>query len=272
MATGTLVVGMPLWFSVLPEDPWRAENTLDDFVTRTGLGLEQITQEQLRRRDCPFRNVIVVWDTTPQALREWRKGRSAEYEDAANASLENPMTVSMVGVLSDALEEAISEMAISESDAPSMGFHIGVKTRKTASGKGPYPKLVKALGKVVHEHDENAIGLRAILKWRIALTLCKLLCFLRIHGLEGLERWIARRFSVSHAWRRRTVRRKARRFYRESRRRGRVLNRQLKLEREILAKATAWFARETGSESSISRFKASRFRRTASPGPAPPAG
>ena len=35
---GTLVVGLPFWFAVLPEDPWRAENALDDFYTRTSLG------------------------------------------------------------------------------------------------------------------------------------------------------------------------------------------------------------------------------------------
>ena len=66
---GTLVVGMPLWFAVPPDDPFRAENAVDDFMTRTTLGLEDVRQRTLRRRACPFRSVIVIWDTTPQALR-----------------------------------------------------------------------------------------------------------------------------------------------------------------------------------------------------------
>ena len=217
---GTLVVGMPLWFAVPPDDPFRAENAVDDFMTRTILGLEDVKQRVLRRRDCPFRNVIVTWDTTPHALRAWRNGRSAEHEDAANVSLDDPMGASMLGVLSDSLEEAVLKTATPESDAPSMSFHVRAKTRKKASGKGPYPKLVTAFGTLVRERRENPMGLGTMLKWRVALALCKLLCFLRIHGVEGLERWIARKFSVSRAWRARAVRRKARRFYRESRRRG----------------------------------------------------
>ena len=193
---GTLVVGMPMWFAVPPDDPFREENAVDDFMTRTTLGLEDVKQRTLRRRDCPFRNVIVIWDTTPQALREWRKGRSTEYEDAANASLENPMGASMWGVLSDALEQAISKTATPESDAPSMCFHVGAKTRKKASGKGPYPEFVMALGELVRERNENPMGLSVSLKLRVTLALCKPLCFLRIHGVEGLERWIARKFSV----------------------------------------------------------------------------
>ena len=219
---GTLVVGMPLWFAVPPDDPFRAENAVDDFTTRTALGLQDVRRRVLKRRDCPFRNVIVIWDTSPQALREWRNGRSAEYEDATNASLENPMPASIWGMLSDALEKAVSETATPESEAPSMGFHVGVKTRKKASGTGPYPKLVEAFREVLRKRDENPIGLKAMLKWKVALTLCKLSCFVRIHGVEGLERWIVRKFSVSYAWRARAVRRKARRFYRESRRRSRV--------------------------------------------------
>ena len=86
---GTLVVGMPLWFAVPPGYPFRAENAVDDFMTRTTLGLEEVRKGTLRRRDCPFGKVILMWDTTPQALREWSNGRSAQYEDAANTSLEN---------------------------------------------------------------------------------------------------------------------------------------------------------------------------------------
>ena len=218
---GTLVVGMPLWFAVPPDDPFRAENAVDDFTTRTTLGLEDIKQRALRRRDCPFRNVIVIWDTTPQALREWRKRRCAEYANAAHTSLKNPMPASFLGVLSDALEKAVSKTVTPESDAPSLCLHVSVKTRKKAWGTGPYPALVEELGGILRARHGNPFGLRARLKWRATLTFCKLLCFVRIHGVEGFERWIARKFSVSHAWRTRAMRRKARRFYRESRRRGR---------------------------------------------------
>ena len=72
---GTLVVGMPLWFAVPPDEPYRPENALDDFMTRTAVGLEDVRRRLLRRRDCPFRIVIMIWDMTPQALREWREGR-----------------------------------------------------------------------------------------------------------------------------------------------------------------------------------------------------
>ena len=35
---GTLVVGMPLWFAVPADDPFRPANVLDDFVTRDQRG------------------------------------------------------------------------------------------------------------------------------------------------------------------------------------------------------------------------------------------
>lgn len=221
---GTLVVGMPLWFAVPPDNPFRAENAVDDFMTRTALGMEDVKKRVLRRRDCPFRNVIVIWDTTPQALREWRTARSAEYEDAVNASLENPIGASLWGVVSEGLEKAISNTAIPESNVPSLSLHLNVKTQKKASGKGPYPKFVEAFAEVVRGIDVKSMSFGTMFKPRVALLLCKLLCFVRIHGVGGLERWIMRKFSVSHACRARALRRRARRFYRESRRRGRALD------------------------------------------------
>ena len=218
---GTLVVGMPLWFAVPPDDPLRAENAIDDFMTRITLGLEDVRRRMLRRRDCPFRKVVVIWDTTPEALCEWRKGRSAQYEDAANASLKNPMGASLWEVLSEGLEEAISKTAIPESEAPAMSFHVYVESRKKASGTGPYPEFVEAFREVLRERNERPVGRWSSSELKVALTLWKLLCFVRIHGVEGLERWIARKLSVSHAWRRKAAPRTARRLYRESRRRGR---------------------------------------------------
>ena len=142
--------------------------------------------------------------------------------DAANASLDNPLGASLCGVLSDSLEKAISKAGISESEAPSMSLHLDARTNKKALGKGPYPALVEAFAEVLREGNGRPVGRWPALKARVAFTLCKALCFVRVHGVVGLERWIARKFSASHALKRGAVRRRARRLYRESRQRGRV--------------------------------------------------
>ena len=174
---GTLVVGMPLWFAVPPDDPFREMNAIDDFMTRTALGLEDVKRRVLGRRDCPFSNVIVTWDTTPQALREWRMGRSSVYEDTTNASLENLMGARLCELLSRGLEAAISKTGTPESEAPSMSLLLDIRTKKMALGKGPYPKLVEAFGKVQHDGNDHPMGRWATMRARVALTLCKLLCF-----------------------------------------------------------------------------------------------
>ncbi len=220
---GTLVVGMPLWFATPPDDPLRAENAVDDFMTRTTLGLQEMRCRVLQRRDCPFRRVIVTWDTTPQALREWRARSSAEYENPANVSMKNPVGVPALGRISDLMEEAISEAGNPESDAPSMHFSVDVQVRKEASDKGPYPEPVGAIREVLREPDERSIGLGLMLK--IAGMLSRWRRFLRLHGMAGFKSRIARKLSVPHAWRARTTRRRARRLYRESRHRGRGFGR-----------------------------------------------
>ncbi len=220
---GTLVVGMPLWFAVLPEDPFRPENALDDFRTRTSVGLKEVGRRTLRRRRCPFRNVLVMWETTPEALREWNEGRSAEYEDAANASFSGTMPASFgLGVLPELLEQAVGKTGLPESEAPSRTLHVSERTRKRAQGKGPYPEFVQALGEVMRGRVENPTGLATVLRWRLSLSLLKLFFFKRVHGTGGLKRRIARKFSVTHAWRMRALRRKQRALYRESVRGGRA--------------------------------------------------
>ena len=212
---GTLVVGMPLWFATPPDDPLQAENAVDDFMTRTLLGLQEIRREVLKRRDCPFRRVIVTWDATPQALREWRARRSAGYEKPANVSLKNPVGTPALDRMSDLMEEATSEPGDPEDDAPSMHFYVDVKVRKEVSGTGPYPEPVGAIREGLREPDESPVGPGLMLKLKIAGTLWRWLRFLRLHGMAGFMSRIARKFSVPHAWRARTTRRRARRLYRK---------------------------------------------------------
>ena len=219
---GTLVVGMPLWFAVPPDDPFRAENAIDDFMTRTAIGLEELKRSRLRRRDCPFRNVVVTWDTTPEALREWRSRRSSEYVDAANRPLGDPFGLRFLDFLPEGLEKAKAKTGIHESQMPSSGLHLDAKTIKKASAKGPYPMMVEVLAEALRKGNRRPVGRWSAFRTRVAFALCKLLCFVRIYGLVGVERRIARKFSLSHALRRSTVQRRARRLYRVSRRRGRV--------------------------------------------------
>ena len=49
---GTLIVGLPLWFAAEPLNPLRAENVIDDFLTRVHVGLEPYAR-RLRRRAVP---------------------------------------------------------------------------------------------------------------------------------------------------------------------------------------------------------------------------
>ena len=218
---GTLVVGLPLWFAVLPEDPWRAENALDDFFTRTSLGLNELKQRALERRDCPFRRIRVAWDTTPKAWREWSRRRSADYDDAANTGLENAIPVAKITTwLSESLDKAVSKTEYPDSEAPSMGLHVEVKTQKIRRGRGPYPEMVVQLGQIVRERERQGDGILRKVRQRIFLALLPLLCVVRICGLGGLARWISRRLSVSHAWKVHTTRRRARILYAESRRRA----------------------------------------------------
>ena len=219
---GTLVVGMPLWFAVFPDDPFRAENAIDNFMCRTELGLEELRRRVLRRRDCPFKNVILVWDTTPEALREWRENKSLEYVDAANASLENPLGALLWELLPDAIERAVSEGRITESDTPSVSLHLYAWTNKKEPGKEPNPEMVEDLATAFRQGNKRPVGRWSYLKLNVSLTLCKLFCLVRINGLTGLKRWIAAKFSADYAWKKMVVRRRARRLYRESRRRGRV--------------------------------------------------
>ena len=216
---GTLVVGMPLWFAVFPEDPFRAESALDDFMVRTELGMEEIARKELRRKNCPFKHVIVLWDTTPEAIEEWDVKRSKKYENVVNTSLMNP---AMLATWSRAMEEAIEQTKTKESEAPSFCLSIEKRVEKKKSGKGPYPEMVHVMENIANErtNEERLIG--RIEKWKliIALGLCKILCFLKIHGIVGLERWVTQKISPKRFLRRKASRRRAVRLYRESVRRA----------------------------------------------------
>ena len=219
---GTLVVGMPLWFAVFPEDPFRAENALDDFMVRTALGMEEIRRKELRQEQCPFKHVTVLWDTTPEAIEEWDIKRSKEYENVVNTSLINPFPPTMLTTFSKALQSAIERTRMNESEAPSCCLNLEIRAEKKKSGKGPYPKMVEMMEEMAKEWTKKERKKGMIEKWkqRAILQLCKIFCFIKIHGIVGLERWLAHKISPKWYVRRKATRRRTLRLYRESVRRA----------------------------------------------------
>ena len=207
---GTLVVGMPLWFAVLPDDPFRPENVLDDFMTRTRAGLEELKRTELPKPACAFRRVVVAWDATPEAMDEWRQHRSAHYDDVANSSLHNLIPEAK-------LLDWVSALASETGLMPSQNLRVAVRVEKRRTGSGPYPELVRILGKRVRELEDPGGKIGERVRRSFKLTLLKVLWFRKLQGTRGLRAWTARRMSLRHAWRVWAVRRRARRFYRERR-------------------------------------------------------
>ena len=84
---GTLVVGLPLWFAMLPLNPLHEANDEDDFACRTAKGLEDLQSEYLTDKDNPFGRVVVLWESTSTAIEEWLQGvdRNAYGEVAARS-------------------------------------------------------------------------------------------------------------------------------------------------------------------------------------------
>lgn len=214
---GTLIVGLPLWFAVLPDDPWRLENALDDFCTRVALGLQELKREMLLRQDCAFSRIVVIWDTTSEAWRKWGRSSSWSYRDAANASLESPLPAGrFLPFFSDLLEDAIRRGDTPRSEAPSMPLHVVVNADKSRSGEDSYPDLVEWPRELPRRETLGQDRLLEKVRLLVFSALCKVCCFVKLHGPKGLVRWGLRRISLSHAWRKRVLRHRARILYRES--------------------------------------------------------
>ena len=150
-------------------------------------------------------------------MDEWRQRRSAYYDDVANASLNGLVPAAM---LLDRVSSLLSETGLPENEMPSRNLRAGVRVKKRQSGIGPYPEFVRILREWVRELADQGDRIGERVRRNVLLALCKVLWFSRLHGMPGLRAWIARRVSVSHAWRVWAARRKARRLYRESKRRS----------------------------------------------------
>ncbi len=209
---GTLVVGMPLWFATLPLDPFRAENAIDDFVTRVGMGLKGIKKRKLKRQDCPFKNISVVWDTSPQAISEWIDQRTADYDDVANIKPHKALKK----ILWDSLNTIRTDSKFAECEIPSLKLNIDISVRKKERRKGQYPATIENIREAFPESSQNSIGYWTMLKMKFAYLCLNLFSFVKVYKIKGLKRWVLRKFSIRHAWRLMILRLKVRWLYNKS--------------------------------------------------------
>ena len=221
---GTLIVGLPLWFATMPADPLRAENVIDDFMARVGIGLESFAR-QLKKKSCPFWRIVVVWVPSLESAREWhRKARYEVYDDPAYRSIGGlpvkcesmtPLLLKLMGELelARAHDETVGGLQLH------VAFASPSKQAKATSLQ--LPPAVEAVKRALdgdgkRRDRENLLGR---VKWRAMQRAMEVLSFLRAHGLSGLARWAITRLSPRHRVTQLATRRRALRLYLASRQR-----------------------------------------------------
>ena len=185
---GTLIVGLPLWFASYPANPLRAENVIDDFVSRVGMGLKPHFR-RLGNRRCQFWRIVVVWKTSAQSMREWTsRARFDVYDDPALRDLGAvPAKIgSLASLLVDTLPGGLKL------------FVYGARPEKLEKHVWLPQRMGPILQKLEDVETRHRPRIHQRIRWRILQRCVELACFVRVHGLAGLERWIVARLSPRH--------------------------------------------------------------------------
>ena len=221
---GTLIVGLPLWFATIPADPLRVENVIDNFMTRVTTGLKPYTR-QLKKKSCPFWRIVVIWMVSRESLRELRgKVRYDVYDDPAYRKIGAwPMKLESYLPLQSKIISVVEEARIRGEKAGGIAKRVAVTSPKK-QGEGAnlqLPSIVEALKRQLDRADKRPVLDKPLerAKWRVMQRAMEVLCFLRVHGLSGLNRWATTKLSPHHRITRLAMRDRALRLYRASRRR-----------------------------------------------------
>ncbi|MYB56030.1 MAG: hypothetical protein F4X51_06545 [Gemmatimonadetes bacterium] len=212
---GALIVGLPLWFSVLPPTPTDPSAVLDDFVCRLGLGFEAIQRSVLRTNWCPFDSIVVLWNPTLESADSWAKRADyGLYSDPANVTWQKPISASKMPVLAKIAYEGDKEHDL---PVPSMKFHFRWDRYASIDAMlADHHKRFRLLNrtrplgpksplKVTHLKDST---IRQKLLLRLKIWLLQVRMFIFLQGWRGLRRWIFARISPAriydrywHRWR-----------------------------------------------------------------------
>ena len=211
-----------MWCATFPLNPLRTENVVNDFMTRVRTGLKPYAR-QMRRRDCPFWRVVVVWRASVESMKEWsRKARRDIYGDPAynrmgDLAAHGGLMMQLVEVMHRTNQELPPGAGIEE-------FTIHVATARTGKREKKQhlrlPPVVAKLARLLESGESFRWSPWARIKWHAFAWFLTVVCFVRAYGLRGLERWVIARLSphrwIAHVGRRR----RAQRLYRASSRPG----------------------------------------------------
>ena len=221
---GTLIVGLPLWFATIPANPLRAENVIDDFMTRVTIGLKPYAR-QLKKKSCPFWRIVVVWLVSRESLRELHgKARYEVYDDPTYRKIGNlPILLQSSLPLLSEITEVVEKARMQGETVGAVQLSVGVaKPKKKGTETSlELPPAVSALKRALEGTSKRRRLLTPLaqVKWRVMRRAIQVLCFLRVHGVSGFERWANAQLSPRHWIARLALRRRALRLYRASRHR-----------------------------------------------------
>lgn len=217
---GTLIVGLPLWFATYPKDPLRVENVLDDFMTRVLVGLMPYAR-RLRKKNCPFWRIAVVWQASMESMREWvSQGKLHVYDDPVYNGMEGlPIGAGSMAAL--LLKLMGDDRVASRSDG-----RMGAWT-KTVVAERPNKKAKETLLQLPRPVEDLKAQLAAArtrrgmiplnrLKLRARGRFLDVRFFVRVHGLPAFQRWAVTRLSPRNWIARLRMRRRARKLYQAS--------------------------------------------------------
>ena len=221
---GTLIVGLPLWFAMPPVNPLRVENVVDDFYMRVLVGLTPHGR-RLRKKNCPFWRIVVVWNISPQGVREWcGKAKFEVYDDPVYQSLGSmPVPTSKwMPLLAEMMDEPEDAGPDAELLSDATLYICTVKPKKRGVEKlVVLPPEVEEWRQRVEEHGKRSgVNLLERIKLRARIRFWEVFCFIRIQGVVGFERWLLARVSPRRRIALFVLRHRARRLYQASLRRS----------------------------------------------------
>ena len=219
---GTLIVGLPLWFAMPPLAPLRVENVIDNFNTRIKIGLEKY-KKQLRKKDCPFWRIVVIWEGSKESVYEWKtKAKIDVYNDPVYKK------ISVLHVPSLFLLPKIDDI----DDIDDMSNIIWSVTAKESKKQEKFMQLssiakidrMKRLMEFMEERkfrDNQKRSFIDQIKLYGILRLWAILCFVRVYHLSGLKRKVIAKISPSRWIMNFVIKHRALRLYKASQRKQR---------------------------------------------------